>query len=117
MTYRLPHPGPAFHRDNFRLKKVCSLAEMQIVPGRRSDPEFSRHEIGPKRACNVRQAAIVAFTPLQVEPRSAPCSPGFPRAVRKLDRIETKHTSTRPGRYAILSPQEAIMVRTLIVCA
>src|SRR4051794_20795858 len=70
---------------------------MQIVPERRSDPEFSRHEIGPKRACNVRQAATEACTPLQVEPRSAPCSPGSVQMSRKRreekERIERKRTA------------------------
>ena len=40
------------------LKRTCSLAERQAVPGPRSDPEFSRHAIGLITRCNVRQAAL-----------------------------------------------------------
>src|SRR5205085_363695 len=71
--------------------------EMQIVPVRRSDPEFSRHEIGPKRACNVRQAALVACTPPRVETRSAPCSPGFTTSrSKRLNEFENDRPSAPP---------------------
>ena len=39
------------------LKRTCSLAERQAVPGPRSDPEFSRQTIGLKRLGAGREAA------------------------------------------------------------
>src|SRR4051812_5135393 len=82
ITWRLKHLQRRHGRTP--ISSATFVIEKSLLAGREADRPGAafRSRVLETRdrtqtRCNVRQAATEACTPLRVEPRSAPCSPGF----------------------------------------